>query len=85
MFIYCQKNQNLKKIKIRYLETRLYVEKNAIKIKQRHIGWQFFNERKLVLGVLHVMLSNVSQPKNFSKQYDLAKAGLNDLILFNIV
>ena len=34
-----------KKWKIRYFETRLFVEKNAVKIEPRHIGCSFFLEK----------------------------------------
>ena len=44
-----------------------------------------FNERKLVLGLAHVMfmLCYVSEPEKVSKQYGCAKVGLNDLILLD--
>ena len=40
-----------------------------------------FNERKLVLGLAHVMLC---QPEKVSKQFGRAKVGLHSLILLDI-
>ena len=42
-----------------------------------------FNERKLVLGLAHVMLCYVSQPEKVSNQYRRAKVGLISLILLD--
>ena len=56
-------------------------------IRQKYIFHKvnvIFNERKLVLGLVHVMFVMLCQPKKVSKQYDCAKVGLNSLILLDI-
>ena len=50
--------QNLKKKKNRYLETGLFVKKNAVKIKPRHIGCSFFCKRTVM--DIHEKSTNLS-------------------------